>query len=305
MQSLQPQYIHVNDIEKCFNIGEFVEELRRAYRHYNDSQVPKRTLILQEKPFSAFLVMPAYSKQNNLFITKVGAVRPNTLHQNSTQSLIVAYSTQTASPPTLLDGNEITRLKCAGVSALVTDICAPKNAKTLAIIGSGSQAKAQLQGIASIRNLSQVRVFSRNYENVNHFIAKNKYLSNTATFLVCNSISQALDGADIVSTTTTSLQPLITLKDLPNKQIHINCMGAHTPNSGELSTQIIEHAEVIVEDLETAISEAGDLHKKAITLADLVAQDNHNINQKLSVFRSTGHALLDLLASLHVLKKLY
>jgi len=304
MNNAVPKYISATEISKVADLKALVNEIRLAYSREIEAEVPKRSLILRNNPFSAFLTMPAYSEQYGIFITKIGAVVPRVGKKSSVRSLIVAYSNEAEKAAILFDGAEITNLKCAAVSALVTDICSHESAKILAIIGSGIQAKAQIRAVSCVRNLTQIRVYSREPKNVENFIRENKDCAGQAQLIPCTSVQEAIADADIISTATTSVEPLFSAEDLRTKRLHINCMGAHTPYSSELPIDTVAEAKLIVEDLETAIAEAGEINRYAITLPELVRYDVWELKENKTIFRSTGHVFLDLLTVMHVMKGL-
>jgi ornithine cyclodeaminase/alanine dehydrogenase-like protein (mu-crystallin family) len=304
MSSKIPRYISAKEVNKASDLKSLIDEIRFAYFKQIEAEVPKRSLILRETPFSAFLTMSAYSEFHGLFITKIGAVVPSEALKSSVRALIVVYPIEANKPVILIDGTEITNLKCAAISALATDICAVEQANVLALIGSGTQARAQIRGVSSVRNLAQIRVYSRDPKNVENFIKQNQKIDEYTQIIACDSIKMALEGSDIISTATTSIDPLFSYQDLSAHHIHINCMGAHTRSSSELPIDIITNAKLIVEDVETAIAEAGDINKHAITLSELVHYDARRLKENITVFRSTGHAFLDLLTVVHVMKRL-
>ncbi|MDF2866556.1 MAG: hypothetical protein K0S11_26 [Gammaproteobacteria bacterium] len=304
MNSAAPKYISATEIAKVTDLKALVNEIRLAYSRKIEAEVPKRSLILKNNPFSAFLTMPAYSEQHGIFIAKIGAVVPSLGTKSSVRSLIVAYSNEAEKAPMLFDGAEITNIKCAAVSALVTDICSHECARVLAIIGSGTQARAQIRAVSCVRKLTQIRVYSREPKNVENFIRENKDFAGQTQMIPYTSVQEAIAGADIISTATTSVEPLFATEDLRTKRLHINCMGAHTPYSSELPVDIVAEAKLIVEDLETAIAEAGEINRHAITLSELVRYDVRELKENKTIFRSTGHAFLDLLTVIHVMKGL-
>lgn len=298
------RYVTAEEIVRVSDLATLVAQMRSAYADGHGAEVPPRSLILREKPFAAFVAMPAYSEQHELFITKIGAVIPQTdSHRRSVHALVAVFSARVGRPLAILDGIEITNLKCAAVAALVTDLCASEQAKVLAIIGSGVQAREQLRGVGTVRQLSQIRVYSRNPSNVMDFIRRNEALARDAELVACASAEEAVEGADIVSTTTTSTEPLLSSTSLRRDGLHINCMGAHTPRSRELPLDLLQQSMLIVENVEMAVAEAGDVNRRATPIAELVHLDVRELRKARTVFCSTGHAFLDLLASVHVLER--
>jgi ornithine cyclodeaminase/alanine dehydrogenase-like protein (mu-crystallin family) len=93
--------------------------------------------------------------------------------------------------------------------------------------------------------------------------------------------------------------PLPISADLP-AHVHVNCMGAHTVESRELPADLLATSVVIVEDVGTAIAEAGMSHAGAIELAALTAPGTTDLAHRRTVFASTGCAYLDLITCAHL-----
>lgn len=290
------KHITAEEVWKAASVPVLTNRLRLEYRKgLVGVEVPQRVSILKESPFAAFDTMPAYSKRHKLFVAKIGAVVPQSdPNQPSVHAVVVAFSAETGQLIAILDGDAITQLKCAAVSALVTDLCAPPKAEVLAIIGSGIQAREQIRAVLSVRPITEIRIYSRSQERVRKFICENSYLCPKANFVACESAMSAATGAEIISTATTSTEPVISSEFLEGRPVHINCMGNHTAHSRELPLKILEQALLIVEDRATAVAEAGDVHQKAMTIDQLVTHDAADLQQRQTVFASTGHAFLDL-----------
>ena len=157
--------------------------------------IPQRFLTTRDDPYVAFAAMPVLSDAHGLFVTKIGTVVSGAPGKPTTESLVVAFSTKTGAPLGVLDGVGVTNLKCAAVSAMVTDICAAPQARVLAIIGSGAQAREQIRGVGAVRQFDQIRVYSRDPRNVRSFIRACAGLARCAEFVACSSASEAVDAA--------------------------------------------------------------------------------------------------------------
>ena len=131
----------------------------------------------------------------------------------------------------MLDGNIVTNLKCAAVTALVTDRCAAPDAPVLGIIGSGVQARQQFLGVSAVRDVAEVRIHSRNADRAASFareveaLAGPRRVDGARRRLRHGRAGQPRRGHP--GTATTSSDPLPLSAELP-EHVHINCMGAHT-----------------------------------------------------------------------------
>lgn len=288
------------------DIAELAHSMRKAYIAGLDGViVPLRCSIQRDAPFFAFDTMPAYSRTHQLFVTKIGSVIPQRdPTKKSVHALVAAFSANSGCPIAIFDGDAITNLKCAAVSAFVTDLCAKPDASVLGLIGSGVQALVQLRATAAVRPLEKVNIFSRNGDRVAAFVRENQPSFPGIRLNACNSAAEAAQGADIISTATTATVPLLTDSELRRSGLHINCFGNHTPQSREIPLEVLsQNSIVIVEDTKTAIEEAGEVHRSAFSLDRLVMLDAAQLQQQRTVFSSTGHAFLDLLTVDHLIGK--
>jgi ornithine cyclodeaminase/alanine dehydrogenase-like protein (mu-crystallin family) len=299
-------YITEQKIHMVSDVVSLAERFKSEFKKgMQGVDVPYRTSILRESPFKAFVVMPAYSNSSDVFITKIGTVLPeNNLTNQSVNAIVVAFSGKTGKLIACFDGNAITNIKCAAVTAMVTDICSPPYANVLGIIGCGTQALQQIHGVSAVRELEEVKFYARNIDKLNKFIECNQHLCPSTQFIACNNPDETVEGAQIVSTTTTSIQPVIGANILENQSVHINCMGNHSRESREVPIIVLQKSKLIVEDMATALLEAGDAHKDAITLQQLLVEDVSSLQYQRTVFSSTGHAFLDLITVVYLIEKL-
>ncbi|MFI6985345.1 ornithine cyclodeaminase family protein [Embleya sp. NPDC050154] len=257
--------------------------------------VPMRQVV-DEGHGVKFVSMPAVSLDHGLYIAKIATIGNGP--GPTVTSVVPVFSTSTGKLLAVLDGAAVTNLKCAAVTAVVTDRCAARDSADLAIIGSGVQAWQQYLGVSAVREITRVRVHSRNPAHAEALCARIR-AAGRATAHVCASAAEATSGADVVATATTSTSPLPIATDLP-AHVHINCMGAHTPQSRELSRERLASGPLIVESIETAVAEAGEIHRTAIDLESLETGEHPGLDERPTVFSSTGHAALDLVTCAHL-----
>lgn len=264
--------------------------------------IPPREVMLSENGQNAFVSMPAYSDEEKLFVTKIGAIiAPSEGSFSPTvNALVVAFCGRTGAIVGTIDGRAVTNIKCAAISGLVSRYCTSNKPHTVAIIGSGVQARQQVWAIHAVREIAELRIFSRRAENAGRFIeeiARSGMLSGR--LVNCRTIDEALDGASIVATATTSSTPIGKFENL-FEDVHINCMGGHTVESREIPWPILERAVLIVEDRPTAVAEAGLLHERALELEEMVKRQD--LPNSITIFSSTGHAFYDYCTAKHLLE---
>ncbi|GAA2781781.1 ornithine cyclodeaminase family protein [Kitasatospora sp. CM 4170] len=256
--------------------------------------VPLR-LTVEDGRGARFLAMPAVSADFGLYVSKTATITDG---PGPTVTAVVPVFSTTGELLAVLDGAAVTDLKCAAVTALVTDRCAAPGSSELGIVGSGVQAWQQYLGVSAVREITRVRVHSRTAAGAEALCARINALGR-ARAVPCSSAEEATAGADVVSTATTSVLPLPIATDLP-EHVHINCMGAHTTESREVSHALLAAVTVVVEDIGIAVAEAGAIHRTALDLEALESGGHTGLDARPTVFSSTGHASLDLITCAHL-----
>ena len=157
----------------------------------------------------------------------------------------------------MMDGRLITEMRTAAVSAVSVDLLARTTASTLAILGSGVQARSHLEAIALVRQLHHVRIWSRRPERALQF-------EHRAVDVVPCPVSAAADvadavrGADIVVTATSATEPVFTA-DLLEPGMHLAVVGSSHPRMREVDSGTVARSRVFVDSKAAMTVEAGDL----------------------------------------------
>lgn len=267
-------------------------------------RIPPRETV-EDADGRKFISMPAVSADHDLYVNKVATIVAAPGTGATVTSVVPVFAAASGRFLGTLDGTTVTNLKCAAVTALVTDRCAASDSRVLGIIGSGVQARQQFLGVSAVRDLAEVRVWSRSARHAEAFARDIRAASGTGRspdVVVCGTAEEASRDVDILSTATTSTAPLPISARLSD-HLHINCMGGHTTESRELSAELLRTSVVIVEDLPTAIAEAGESHAAAIDLNALTAPGAAGLAQQRTVFASTGCAYLDLITCAHLMSR--
>lgn len=266
-------------------------------------QVPPRETV-EDAAGTKFISMPAVSADQDLYINKVATIVAAPGTGSTVTAVVPVFAASTGRFLGTLDGTTVTNLKCAAVTALVTDRCAAPDSRVLGILGSGVQARQQFLGVSAVRDLAEVRIWSRSAHHAETFAQDIRAASGTGTspdVVVCDTAEEASRHVDILSTATASATPLPISEQVPG-HLHINCMGGHTTESRELSAELLRTGVVIVEDLSTAIAEAGESHAAALELGALTAPGAAELARQRTVFASTGCAYLDLITCAHLIR---
>ena len=224
------------------------------------------------------------------------------------QGGVLLFDGETGEIRALLNASAITAIRTAAVSGVATRALAAADAKELAILGSGVQARAHLEAMTAVRDFERIRVYSRTREH-----AESLARESPVPVEVAESAEAAVRGADVVVTATTSAEPVVSrawLKD----GAHVNAVGACFPTTRELDSDTVADAAVVVDRRESALNEAGDVvipmregrfgedHLRA-ELGELLIGAAQLGEAPLTVFESLGLAVEDLAAAQYVLRR--
>lgn len=172
--------------------------------------------------------------------------------------LVPLYRVETGELAALLEADYLGQMRTGAASGVATKYMARDDARTVAIIGAGNQARTQLEAISAVRRLEWARVFGRDPQRREKFAsdmtAKLKLPVKPAT-----SAEEATRDANIVVTATTASSPVLRGEFLC-AGMHINAIGANHAHKSELSEDAVRRAHrVVVDSIEQSKAEAGDL----------------------------------------------
>jgi ornithine cyclodeaminase/alanine dehydrogenase-like protein (mu-crystallin family) len=216
-------------------------------------QQPVRTILRvpeqdSERTRGFFALMPAVD--GDLMAVKLVTFYEGNTSVPTHQAVIQLLSAQTGEPLLAMDGRLITEMRTDAVSALATRLFAPKDARTLAILGSGVQARSHLEALRLVRNFSAVRVWSRTPANAERFAAK---WDGTPV----PTPEAAVRGADVVVAVSSVHEPLLRGAWL-GPDTFVCAVAVVTPDRRELDDAAMEAA-IVVESREAALRESGDI----------------------------------------------
>ncbi len=258
-------------------------------------------------------LMPGYTAEPAALGLKVIAVFPDNhgSELDSHQGIVALFDTQNGRPLAILEASEITAIRTAAASGLATRLLAREDASELAILGSGRQARTHLEAMAAVRPLNKVRVFSPHREHREGFAAKARRRSSLLVRAV-DSAEEAVRGADIICTTTTSADPVVHGSWI-HPGAHINAAGSSVASDRELDTASVLRARLFVDCRESTVNEAGDflIPKKEGAVTDEHIQgelgeillgriQGRQSADEVTLFKSLGVAVEDLAAATYV-----
>jgi ornithine cyclodeaminase/alanine dehydrogenase-like protein (mu-crystallin family) len=275
----------------CYD--ELIPAIRKALMDFSAGRVhqPLRNIIPVPAHGGWFGVMPAV--YGTVMGAKMVAFYPGNvdLKKHTHMAMIQLFRADTGEPLVTMDGRLITEMRTAAVSAVAIDYLAAPEAKVLAILGSGVQARSHMRALAGIRSFTEVRVWSRSEDHARQFASEIGARVTTA--------EQAVSGADVVLALTSSPQPILMGRWL-SPHAMVCAIGAATPDRRELDEEAMRGA-VVVESREAALEEAGDIvlanAQVSAEIGELLNGAQLNRGDRPVVFKSVGIAVEDIAAA--------
>lgn len=314
--------ISEHDVKKFLSMDDVIKAVNQAYQDYSDKLIdvpPRVTMVVREKDDAAIFLTANYRSVPFYGIKQASSFPSNKNRgKNTVMSDISLYSADTGELLAMVSANYLTAMKTGAASAVATNHFAREGAAVLAIIGTGVQARTQLDAIQRIRILSQVRLYDLDQVRAKEFFHFVEEIRNRDYPVVISSSADAcIGGADIVVTATTSNKPVFSGNRI-QKGTHINAVGSFTPFMQEIDSLTIAGADKVVTDnaIETW-TVAGDLlvplEQGEITnlklygeLGDVVAGKipGRQNDEEITVYESVGFAALDIAVAVAAYKKL-
>lgn len=288
-------------MSKCIGV---MENLFKSYGS-GKSKIIERSIIPLSGRKSKMALMPAsLADAEGAKVITIFEMNRNTPFQ-TIQGAVLLFEARNGSLLGIFDSASITALRTAAVSALATKILSRRDSSQLAILGSGTQASAHIQAMQLVRDITKIRVWSRTYTHARRLASARENLR----IEVVDSAAQALRGADIICTTTSSPAPVLRREWL-SEGCHINAIGAYSKGTRELDTKTVKECRLFVDNRESAMREAGDFlipwnngdidkGHIAAELGELVAgkAKGRTSQNEITVFKSVGLAIEDLAAA--------
>lgn len=308
----QSQVPELLPMDECVEV--MAEALKTLAR--GEAVLPLRSLVrLPDRP-GLLGLMPGVLGSPAVMGLKVVSVMPQNhgtpydAHQGAVLIFEVAHGRLLA----VIDASSITAIRTAAVSGVATRALAREDAGDLAMLGSGVQAVSHLEAMKTVRPLRRVRVWSRDPARARAF-AERESARHGLPIEVAASARAAVEGADILCTTTSAREPVVEGAWLA-PGVHINAVGACFKDTRELDTAAVQGARMVVDRRESAMNESGDF---LIPRAEGAIGDDHIVGElgevllgrvpgrrtpgERTLFKSLGIAVEDLASAHHIWRK--
>jgi ornithine cyclodeaminase len=299
------------DVVRLLTMEACIEVMAEALRTTSKggAVLPLRSVVWMPDRTGMIGLMPGFLGEPASLGLKVVSIFPGNHGTgfDSHQGVVLLFDIRHGTPIAIIDASSITAIRTAAVSGVATRALARDDAGDLAILGSGVQAATHLAAMRAVRPVRRVRVWSRNRANAQRFAD-----ASPVPVEVMPTACAAVEGADLVCTTTAAREPVLEGAWL-HPGAHVNAVGACFAAARELDAVAVARARLIVDRRESTISESGDF---LIAKAEGAIGDDHiagelgdvllgqlvgrRTGDEVTLFKSLGIAIEDLAAANYI-----
>jgi len=272
---------------------DLVPAMERALVEFSAGRVsqPPRQMLTVEPHGGYFGAMPAAGSAG--LGAKLVTIYPGNAARGlpTHAAVIVLFRPETGEPMAIMDGRPITEMRTAAVSAVATKAMAAEDAKVLAILGSGVQARSHVEALRLVCAFEEIRIWSRTPEHAARFAAEIGARAMAA--------EDAVRDADVVVTATAAREPVLKGAWL-KPGAHVNSVGWPGPQGRELDDDVMRNL-LVVDTRAAVLKESGDVLLSGAEihaeLGEVLAGAKPVPREATTIFKSVGMAVEDVAAA--------
>lgn len=253
--------LNTKQIRELLPMTECIELMADALAALARGEVfqPLRTIIRPPEARGLLGFMPAFrAGERGALGAKAICVFPENpaKGKDAHQGGVMLFSRETGELLALMNASEITATRTAAASAVATRLLARPDARQLAIIGAGVQARTHLVALTAVRPIERARIACRNIDHAKE-LAREMQPQFSFPIEPVGTNEEAVHGADLIVTATSSQEPVIN-REWVSPGAHVNAIGTHSPNAREVDGATMGAARIFTDRRESALNEAGD-----------------------------------------------
>ncbi|WP_313695661.1 ornithine cyclodeaminase family protein [Halorarum halobium] len=249
----QALFLSSDEVADLATPAEYVDAVRDAYRQIGEgAPAEPRTKLVNDDPPGMFTAYAAILPETGAM---GGYMYSAGFGERDAWFMTPLFDAESGEPLALLDGASMNPFKTGAAGAVGVDALARENASSLALIGSGAQARGQLKATATVRDLETVWVYSPTKEHRETFAGELNASVDASVAAVASSAA-AIEDADIVVTATSAAEPVFDGDQL-EPGTHVTAMGQYDPAKRELDHAAIERATYVPDLRARATTDAG------------------------------------------------
>ena len=285
------------DVRRLLDLDQLLDALERVFVELSAGRTSVPPRIAAETERGLLAAMPGYA--DGILETKLVSVFAGNHEVGlpSHQATIALFDDATGKPLALMDGTEITAVRTGAASAVATRALARPDARVLAVLGAGVQARSHIDAATRVREFAEVRVASRSAEHA-------RALADEVGGTAWASFEEAVAGADVVCACTDAGQPIFSTESL-EPGMHVTSVGA-SRDGPELDPAVMGRGLLAVESriaFEPYPAGAHELQgldpSDAVELGEILAgtREGRTSPEQITIYKSMGHAVEDAAAA--------
>ncbi len=306
------RFLSADDVRRALPMADAIAAMKTAFRDLSSAQAiaPARThMRIPEHAGGALFVPcanPSLGRMGVKVVTLFAGNRAKGLPL--IQALVMLFDATTGTPLAVINGTALTALRTGAASGAATDVLARPESAVVVVFGAGVQGRSQLEAVCAVRCVDEARVVDVDGVSAEALARETGDLLGIRVVTAATAAA-ALDGADIVCTATTSKFPVFD-DEWIGFGTHINAVGSYEPDVREVPGQTVGRAMIVVDRIEAALEEAGDLimamdegmvgsdgiHAELGEVLDGRKQ-GRRCAEEVTLFKSVGVAVQDLAAA--------
>ncbi|MEZ4505630.1 MAG: ornithine cyclodeaminase [Thermomicrobiales bacterium] len=305
-----------SDLKQLVPMKDAVELMKIAFQELSEgrAEAPVRAVVDVNDDPSAMLMMPGYVPASHALGFKVVnffAGNPSKRGLPTLHAIVCLIDDVTGEPLGVMEGGFVTALRTGAVSGAASDLMARPDSSVLTVIGAGVQGVTQAAAVCAVRPIEKIIAVDTREEQLE------RYQSTMAAdwpdlaplVVTTTDVASAVAEADIICTATTARAPVFRDEDV-RPGTHINAVGAFTPEMQEIPPATVVRSRVVIDNLDAALAEAGDLLKPMndglIDQSHFETELGHLVagtaigradDEEITFFKSVGNAVQDVVVA--------
>ncbi len=269
------------DVRAALDMPSLIDAVERAFVAYSTGRAEVPGVIHLDVPESGgeVHVKAGHLHGEPFYAVKVSSGFAPPDGPPAADGLVMAFDARNGAPVAfLLDNGFITDARTGAAGGVAARHLAPSKVEVVAVIGTGAQARYQLDALACVRGFGEVRLWGRSPVHARACaddLVGRAGLPERCTYAVASSVHEAVEGADVVITCTASREPLVRAEWL-SPGAHVTAVGSDGPDKQELDGGVLGRADILVVDGRAQCARIGELHHAldagAIASADDAAE---------------------------------
>lgn len=276
--------VSAEQVRELLPMKECIDVIRETLRQPSSTVINPLRLImwLDAEKTNAIAAMPGGVPAMGALGVKVISLFPGNAGTalDAHQGVVLVVDSGTGQFKAVVEAGEVTGIRTAAASGVATAALAREDATSLAIIGSGVQARSHLDAMCVVRDIKTVTVWSRTFANAQAFAARESARTGLPV-VACETVKEAVARADIVCGVSGARDPVVQAAWL-KEGVHVNAAGACTPSTREFDSETVRKSRFFGDSRESVMSEAGEF---LIPLAEDAISEAHFLGEVGDVLR--------------------